>query len=482
MKTDKIKLTKTAVERLPLASGPNERKDYYDSELPNFGVRVSGSSKKYFVMKYVGAKRVRVTLGDSRILTAEKAREKALITLGGMAEGVDPNEAAREQLRQEEAAKSKRKRQEAEEKALALTLQEVVDAYLGAIKLKPRTTTTYQALIRLYLQDWLAVSVTEITPDMIKARHAEIATGERGRPRFITVPKTPEEIEGERAALADRTRTRGQHINERTTLTKRIPDPEPKPREAAADNCMRTLGAVLEFYKEEKNPAYANPVRTLSGKSRRKTITGKWFKVDRRKTLIVSSDLPAWHKAVMALENDTMRDYLLFLMFTGLRRNEAARLVWKLVDFREQTFTVTDTKNGTPHTLPLSDYLFDLLQRRKGNAVNEYVFPGEGKTGYLQEPRKAINEVKDTTGIEFSCHDLRRTFATQAESLELSQYALKSLLNHKQDKRDVTNGYIDLNEDRLREPMQRITDKLLARIGTQHGQLIDFTTAKKKAA
>ena len=293
MKTDKIKLTKTAVERLPLATGPNERKDYYDSELPNFGIRVSGSSKKYFVMKYVALKRVRVTLGDSRILTAEKAREKALITLGNMAEGIDPNEAEREQFRQVEEAKATQAQQEDAArkqaellKARKTTLQDSLDTYLDKRNLKAGTKILYGKLVTLHLSDWLTLPVCEITKDMITERHSAIAKGDRGRPLYITVQKTAEEIEGERAALADRTRTRGQHINERITLTKRIPDPNPKRRGASADGCMRVLRAVINFARDDNEDLIpVNPVERLS---RRK----EWYKVPRRRRLIKNSDLP----------------------------------------------------------------------------------------------------------------------------------------------------------------------------------------------
>ena len=46
------------------------------------------------------------------------------------------------------------------------------------------------------------------------------------------------------------------------------------------------------------------------------------------------------------------------------------------------------------------------------------------------------------------------------EGLDISSYTPKRLLNHK-DKRDVTAGYIVLNVERLREPMQRIADHIL---------------------
>ena len=263
------------------------------------------------------------------------------------------------------------------------------------------------------------------------------------------------------------------------------------------------------FEDEESGTLYANPVTVLSSKKRK-----AWFKVDRRRTLIKNSDLPAWHKAVVNLDNSIMTDYLLFLLFTGLRRQEAATLKWKQVDFKEGCFTIMDTKNKHPHTLPLSDYLDKLLTTRQeglkielaeakaalakigtmtlrdqqtarnrialaeSRLASPYVFPGEGKTGYIVEPKRAIDAVTAATGVSFSCHDLRRTFATLAESLDMSGYTVKALLNHKQADNDVTGGYIILNVDRLREPMQKITNALHARIKTKHGQVVQLQYGK----
>jgi len=91
------------------------------------------------------------------------------------------------------------------------------------------------------------------------------------------------------------------------------------------------------------------------------------------------------------------------------------------------------------------------------------VFPGTGKGGYIIEPRKQMAKVIEATGIQFTVHDLRRTFITVAESLDIAAYALKRLLNHKMNG-DVTAGYIMLDVERLRKPMQMITDYLLQQI------------------
>jgi integrase len=71
-----------------------------------------------------------------------------------------------------------------------------------------------------------------------------------------------------------------------------------------------------------------------------------------------------------------MRDYLRFLLFTGLRRQEAATLKWKQVDFEEGSFSLIGgmtglTKNKESHTLPLSDYLQKLLNKRKKGLKRE---------------------------------------------------------------------------------------------------------------
>jgi hypothetical protein len=61
--------------------------------------------------------------------------------------------------------------------------------------------------------------------------------------------------------------------------------------------------------------------------------------------------------------------------------------------------------------------------------------------------------------------------------MDISAYTLKRLLNHK-DKRDVTAGYIVLNVERLREPMQRIAIFILRAAGVEDsGRVVDMTSA-----
>ncbi|NGE67155.1 tyrosine-type recombinase/integrase, partial [Escherichia coli] len=132
-------------------------------------------------------------------------------------------------------------------------------------------------------------------------------------------------------------------------------------------------------------------------------------------TVLRLQDLKPWFAAVLALPTvdgnsqrvanakpEDVRDYLLFLILTGARRTEAAKLRWDQVDLIARTFTFHETKNKQRHTLPLSDYLYDMLSTRKEAVAGDYVFPGTGKAGYLVETRRQTAKVVEESGVSFT--------------------------------------------------------------------------------
>jgi integrase len=90
--------------------------------------------------------------------------------------------------------------------------------------------------------------------------------------------------------------------------------------------------------------------------------------------------------------------------------------------------------------------------------------------GYIIEPKKVMIKIIEMSGVGFTLHDLRRTFITVAEGLDISAYALKRLLNHKMN-HDVTAGYIVMDVERLREPMKMISQHLLKLMGAREVKL-----------
>lgn len=241
-----------------------------------------------------------------------------------------------------------------------------------------------------------------------------------------------------------------------------------------ANKTMRNFRAVMNYaimkYEDSNGDSIFrhNPVIRI-------TQLRAWHRQVRKTTLIKHYDLLPWYRAVTNLSNDSIapnrevvKDFLLFVLFTGLRRNEAAKLTWNRVDLKDRTFIIKDTKNHVDHVLPVTDFLYDLLTKRQSESKTRYVFPNENNSGHMTDPKKQIARVVNESGVVFSTHDLRRTFITIAESLDISAYALKRLLNHKMTN-DVTAGYIISDVERLRAPMQKINDYILRCVGLREG-------------
>jgi len=298
--------------------------------------------------------------------------------------------------------------------ATSITLEEVFNAFMKTRgeNLTPKTAYLYESIMNTCFADWLKKEITGISKDMISRRHAKIGS-ERGK--------------------------------------------------AHANGSMRVLRAVFNYamgeYEDSRGESliHENPVRRLSQ-------TRAWFKISRRDDYIKANELRAFFDAVESLESDIVRDYLLVLLFTGLRRNEAAQLKWSDVDFSAKTIKITDTKNREPLNLPLSDYLYDLLRRRSETVSGDYVFPGNGAAGHIIEPKRQFKKIREAVNHKITLHGLRRTFITIADSIDLPLYAIKRLVNHKMSG-DVTAGYIVSDVERLREPARKIADFILLKAG-----------------
>jgi len=307
-------------------------------------------------------------------------------------------------------------KQRKEARAKSVTLSQAFDDYLLSRKdLKPGTVSGYRHSINHHFAEWKDRPLSTLTKAMIEKKHTEIGESSSGK--------------------------------------------------AQANLSMRLLRAIFNFamgkYEDGSGrPVLAdNPVKRLSH-------TKAWYRVERRQGYISPDALPKWFEAVNALGSEIIRDYLIFILFTGLRRQEAAGLRWQDVNLQNKTFTVRDTKNHEDHILPLTDYLMEMMLRKRKETDSLFVFPGEGKTGKIVEPKRQIAQVIKSSGVSFMLHDLRRSFASYA-SMIVPAYTLKKLMNHK-DGSDVTMGYVVSGVEDLRRPMQDVTDFILGKAGIEN--------------
>jgi integrase len=130
-----IKLTQPAVERLkPPRSG---RVEYWDSQLPGFGLRISATGRKSWVVMYrVGGKLVRETLGSLAVTPkVSDARELARASLSKAQAGTNPIE-------------ERRAAQQAEAQAAADTFRAVSELYVERYAKKNTKPATWKEVER----------------------------------------------------------------------------------------------------------------------------------------------------------------------------------------------------------------------------------------------------------------------------------------------------------------------------------------------
>lgn len=224
-----------------------------------------------------------------------------------------------------------------------------------------------------------------------------------------------------------------------------------------ANNAMAWLrmlfNVAIWFYSDMRE--MRNPVESLGQQ-------GLWNPKRRRRGYIPTDRIATW-VAKAELLDGVQRGAILMLLFLGIRREECYNL--KKTDITEAGIVVRDTKNGIQHTAPMGPYLWARIEPLL-KSEGPWLFPSNrSKTGHIVDCRKALAVL----GEKVSPHDLRRTFVSALNGLEPppSQYTIKRLMNHYKDWDDVTAGYIQHEEKKLREVITRLEAEMLKQPGPQ---------------
>lgn len=310
-----LSFTKPLLEPLPNAE-PGKRDYYCDARVRGLQLMVTDhGSKTFAVYRRIAGRPTRYTLGRFPDLTPELARRKAEGILGKVAFGEDVVSEDRKTA------------------ARRVTLAQAFERFkLVRHTRKPSTLVSYRNMLEGALEAWKDRPLVEITKDQVAERH-----------RTLTRENGP----------------------------------------GMADGVMRFLRSLLNFANVEYEAPDGSPLLPFNPVIRL-SQTHAWNRLKRRSTVIKPSQLADWFKAVLELRGpvaegalDTqgalVADFLVLLLLTGLRRSEGASLRWKDVDLAEKTLTVRDTKNHDDHVLPLSDYLFELLSRRRELTASDFV-------------------------------------------------------------------------------------------------------------
>jgi integrase len=380
-----VKLTKTFVEKAPKpASG---YAIHWDDGVKGYGLRVSSLGKRVFIaMGRVHGKQVQFTIGPFGQFTEDEARDKARRILQKMREGIDP----RDVKKADEAAK--------------VTLGDVCTAYVSRPgKLKASSRAEIERHVDKVFAAWRDWPIASITEDDVRRRYREMC--EKG----LTGKPAPGQANISMTTLralinyAARQYKRGDG----TPLIQR------NPVEVLRDHWIRLEPRDDRYIREPKVGAVWHMLTTA------------------RADLIAAQQREDGRVNPQDADKQAGVELVMFLLLTGARRNEAARLLWRDVNLDEDWWHIAEPKSGNPVWLPLSSQAKALLANRRRLTNSPFVFASRSKAGHVMDTRAPLARVSKIAGLTLSAHDLRRTFTNiGVATLGLDLHKFELLTNH----------------------------------------------------
>lgn len=403
------KITKTTCND---ARTTGTRYAIWDGQLKGFGLRVSASGVKTFVIRYrVGGGRTGVermhTIGRYGALTAERAREMAKLALADVAAGGDPQ--------------GGRAKQRAE-----MTVAELCDLYVkeGCALKKPLTVYTDKGRIERHIKPLLGRKrPSNLTREDVEKFMVDVATG--------------------KTATTEKTKVRGKAVV--------------RGGPGAATRTLGLLGSIMAFAVSRKLCA-DNPVRGV-----------KRFKDRKNERFLSPAELGRLGAVLEAMEAEGVHPYGLaiirLLAFTGARRDEIASLKWREVDLDRGALRLETSKTGQK-VLSLSPGAAAILAGVTPIAENPFVFPAGrvrakgDKKGERNGTREGADYYKGVPKVwqaararaklpDVRLHDLRHTFASFGAGGGFGLPVIGKLLGHRN--AATTARYAHLADDPLRK-------------------------------
>ena len=197
-----------------------------------------------------------------------------------------------------------------------------------------------------------------------------------------------------------------------------------------------------------------------------------------RDRFLQADELTPFFNALSESTNEIMRDFFLLALLTGARRANVSAMRWADIDLVAGVWRIAKTKNGTPQTVTLSPEAVTVLESRKAGD-GEFVFPGEGKTKHIVEPKKAWATLLKAAGIEnLRIHDLRRTLGSWQARTGASLSIIGKSLNHKT--HQATAIYARLDLDPVRQSVNTATAAMMEAAGLKKKtEVVRLRTAKR---
>lgn len=200
----------------------------------------------------------------------------------------------------------------------------------------------------------------------------------------------------------------------------------------------------------------SNPVEPIAKPKLDKKLPKSITKQEAEIILDYSFNMPAPYRFTRYRN----RAILAVLIYTGLRIGEMMNLKMGEVDMENRVVMVNGGKGGRDRLVPMSSKLHEylahyLLDRKRLKKDSIYLFntlKGEGPVTY-SGVKRIVRAVKEGTGVNFSPHKLRHTFATLMLEGGCDLFSLQKMLGHSDIK--TTTIYLSASVNLLQEQIRK---------------------------
>lgn len=391
------KISKSVVDKAKPQSS-----DYFiwDENVPGFGVRIYPSGVKSYTFQYRKGKRTRrIVLGKHGVMTAHKARAKAVAYWNDTNDGGDPS-ADRHKLSNE------------------ISISELCDLYLaeGCSHKKESTLETDKGRITRHIKPLIgSMRASEISSDDVTKFMNHVIVG--------------------KTAVDQKTKSRG-----RARVTG---------GEGTASRTVGLLGGIFTF-AIQKGVRSDNPVRSVKkpkDKKRQRFLTQSELK-RLFQFLNEPTDLTLNPNAIPAIK---------LLLLTGCRKSEILGMKWSYIDFENQYLLLPDSKTGEKK-VPLNDQSVETIKQLPKIGGSQYVF-ASSKGGHYTGIQKSWEKIRAHLEMEdVRIHDLRHSFATILASQGASLLLIGKMLGHADPK--TTQIYAHLVDDEAKKASSDVASYL----------------------
>jgi len=168
-----------------------------------------------------------------------------------------------------------------------------------------------------------------------------------------------------------------------------------------------------------------------------------------------------FNKLISVIDNQDLKDLIIFALHTGCRQMELLTAEWNQVDFERYLLILDNrnhiTKSKKIRSIPLNKTAIEVVLRRKEiNSYNQKIFIHKGRELIPKRVqnnfRKYIKEASLNPKLNF--HSLRHTFASWLVQRGVSIYEVSKLLGHSDIK--ITQVYAHLGEQDLRNSVDKL--------------------------